>query len=111
MQYRHRLRKIRTSKETKQFTLNNRFLKHFYMLIKTTSKEKSEQDVIAFIIISSLLFLFTFSMIVLKFQDIIFGLILGLLISSIPYMVLQIRLRKLRFLMGEEFLSIVQSLT
>jgi hypothetical protein len=35
-------------------------------------------------------------MIVLKFHDIVFGVISGLLVASIPYMLLQLKLRNLR---------------
>ncbi|MDC3424304.1 hypothetical protein NC797_07250 [Aquibacillus sp. 3ASR75-11] len=110
-QYKYRLRKIRTENNKSHVEFSSPFMKHIYLLAKTTSKENSEQDVISFVVITVLLFSFSFLMIFLKFNDAFFGLVIGLLIGSIPYMLLQIRLRKLRFLMGGEFLAIVQSLT
>ncbi|MFC0273782.1 hypothetical protein ACFFIX_20555 [Metabacillus herbersteinensis] len=111
-QYRNRLRKVRADRTpSTTFQYRQPLVKHIYLLIKTTSKEKSEQEVLSFLVITSLLFLFMTTLVFIQFKDIFFAAILGALVGMIPYMVLQLRLRKLRFLMGTEFLSIVQSLT
>ncbi len=112
LQYRYRLRKIRTdSSLSKDIQSRNPFMQHIYLLIKTTSKERSEQDVLSFVILSSLMFLFTTIVSFINFRDAFFSLCLGVLVGIIPYMVLQIRLRKMRFLLGTEFLYIVRILT
>ncbi|MCM3443575.1 MULTISPECIES: hypothetical protein [Metabacillus] len=112
IQYKNRLRKVRASlTNTKSVEFKHPFMKHIYLVIKTTSKDKSEGDVLAFFVITIGLFLFTFCFLVFNFHDIFLGLIMGVLVGAIPYMVLQVKLRKLRFLMGEEFLMIVQTLT
>ncbi|MBF0706736.1 hypothetical protein IQ283_08960 (plasmid) [Alkalihalobacillus hwajinpoensis] len=111
-QYLNRLRKIRaTEQKNTAIEYENRFLKHIYLLIKTTSKQNTEMNVVSFLIVSTLLFLFSTFIVVLKYQDAFLGVILGTLVSIVPYMMLHIKLRKLRFLMGNEFLPIVHSLT
>lgn len=111
-QYRYRLRKIRSEGTVaKKIQYRNPALRHLYLLIKTTSSEKSDNNVAWFVAITVLLFLFSGFITVFKFHDVLFGLVIGLLVGSIPYLLLQIKLRKLRFLMGEEFISILQALT
>lgn len=113
-QYQHlnRLRKLRNVQEKSETrSYKNSFFRHLYLLINTTSKAESEQNVLAFMVISTSLFIGTFTMIILYIGDILFSVLIGLLVASIPYMLLQVRLRKLRFLMGQEFLNILQVLT
>lgn len=112
LNYKNRLRKVRSSLTNEKTTeFNHPFMKHIYLLIKTTSKEKTENDVAAFIIITGSLFLITVGYILFNFHDIVLALTIGVIVGFIPYMTLQVRLIKLRYLMGEDFLSIVQTLT
>lgn len=111
-QYLNRLRKIRSTEKTaSSVEYDNKFLKHLYLLIKTTSKQNTELNVVSFLVTTILLFIFTFIIVVMKYQDGFLALTLGALISAIPYMMLHIKLRKLRYLMGNEFLPIVHALT
>lgn len=110
IQHRYRLRKIRTTKSFKEKQYTNPVFKHIYFLLKTTSKEKKEQDLVAFLTVTGCLFLFSLTFIFLSFRDLVFALILALLIALIPYMILQIKLRTLRYAVGEEFLTVVQIL-
>lgn len=110
MQYRYRLRKNRTYKEVKERQYNNPILKHIFFLVKATSKEKTETDILSFMVISISLLVFTVVVSFMTFGDIFFAAILGLMVAVVPYMTLQLRLKNLRSLVGEEFLGIVQSL-
>jgi len=109
-QQRYRLRKIRTTKTVKEKQYNNPFFKHIYFLLKTTSKEKKEQDILAFIIVTVSAFTFTLVFSFLSFGDLFFSVFLGVLVGLIPYMMLQIRLRNLRYAVGGDFLGIIQVL-
>ena len=110
MQYLYRLRKVRANTKIKERHYEHPFLKHIYMLLKTTAKEKKENDVISFFVISGSLSLFTIISTFISFRDVLFSLILGLLVGSIPYMFLQVRLRSLRYQISTDFLGIVQVL-
>ncbi|WP_078557290.1 hypothetical protein [Bacillus alkalicellulosilyticus] len=109
--YRNRLRKMRAIKMGTSYSFKNPALKHIYLLIKTTSKENTDQNVFSYIVITLFLFGFTFITIFIKFFDFFLAFLLGALIAIIPYMLLQIKLRKLRFVMGGEFLAFIQNLT
>ncbi|WP_209124352.1 hypothetical protein [Alkalihalobacillus sp. BA299] len=109
-QQRYRLRKIRTTKTVKEKQYTNPFIRHIYFLLKTTSKEKKEQDILAFFIVTSCAFIFTLIFSFLSFGDLFFAFFLAILVGLIPYMILQIRLRNLRYSVGSDFLSIIQML-
>ncbi|MBU7595891.1 hypothetical protein [Metabacillus halosaccharovorans] len=112
LHYKNRLRKIRMALENEKTTeYRHPLMKHIFLLIKTTSKESTDNDVLAFWAFTSTLSIFTSGFLLYNFHDIILAITMGLIVGSIPYMILQVRLRKLRYLMGEEFLTIVQTLT
>lgn len=113
-QYQHlnRLRKLKgTPKESRTLAYKHPFFRHLFLLINTTSKSKSGNDIRSFFITTISLFVGSCLMSILYIGDILFSVSLGLIVASIPYMLLQVRLRKLRFLMGQEFLNILQTLT
>jgi len=110
MQYRYRIRRNKTYKEVKQKQYDHPLLKHIYFLIKTTSKEKSATDILSFVIITSMLFIFSLVVSVLLFGDVIFSIFISLLVAIIPYMGLHLRLRNIRSKVGDEFLNVVQTL-
>ncbi|WP_066412855.1 hypothetical protein [Sutcliffiella cohnii] len=109
IQNRYRLRKIR-NRNVQEKHYKNPIFKHIYFLLKTTSKEDKEQDILAFMIVtvSAFLFIFTFSF--LSFRDMVFSMVIATLVGLIPYMILQIRLRNLRHIVSNDFLTIVQTL-
>lgn len=110
-QYRSRLRIIRTENELSTKRSHHPFLKHIYMLVKSTSKSKSNGDVAAFYIISALILAFTFFTAYIKFSDWIGALIISICIGAVPYLALQMKLRMIRNQVSEEILSIVQTIT
>ncbi|WP_026801338.1 hypothetical protein [Pontibacillus halophilus] len=109
--YRFRLRKNRAEIAKEQYEYTHPFLKHLYLLINTTSKSSNEQSVLSFLVITSMLFISSGAFMFFKYQDPVLSFIVGALTASIPYMFMQLRLRKLRYTMGQEFLSIIQQLT
>lgn len=111
MQYRYRIRRNKTYKEVKQKQYDHPLLKHIYFLIKATSKEKSATDILSFVVVTVILFMFSLVVSLLSFGDVVFSVFLSLLVSLIPYMGLQLRLRSIRGKVSDEFLNVVQTLT
>lgn len=110
--YRYRIRKVRSNVEfSKTDSYKNPILKHLNLLIKTTRDERNEYDVVVFLTITSLLAVISCIFMLFVFGDILVSFVFGLLIGCIPYLVLRLRLNKIRYLMSLEFLSIVQNLT
>jgi hypothetical protein len=110
-QYRSRLRIIRTENQLSTKRIHHPFFKHIYMLVKSTSKSKSNGDVAAFYIISALILAFTFFASYIKFSDWIGALVIAICIGAVPYLALQMKLRMIRNQVSEEILSIVQTIT
>ncbi|MGG1594789.1 hypothetical protein [Terribacillus saccharophilus] len=108
--YKYRLRKMRIESTVKDtdITHNGAFLNHIQMLINATKNEKSEQDVGSFFVTSMLLLVVTTVMTFIAFKDVVLAIALGFLIATIPYLFLQIKLRKIRSAMSGEFRELVQ---
>ncbi|KAA6446914.1 hypothetical protein [Bacillus swezeyi] len=111
----YRLRKAKSSSlrnvTSSSVKKNSALLRHIEILIRATSANKSENQLFSFITVSISLFVFGFLIMLLSLQDFVVALIVGVLISTIPYLLLQIKLRKIRFVMSNEFLNVLQSLT
>jgi hypothetical protein len=86
-------------------------LQHLNILIRTTRGSNTEKQVEMFILFSGLLGIFSAVFVILIFRDIFIASIFGFLLASIPYLFLRLRLNKIRHLMSNEFLFIVQRLT
>jgi len=110
-QYRSRLRIIKTENEFKTKRIEHPFFRHVYLLIKATSSSKSNGDVAAFYVVTSLLSGFTFVVAFLKFQDWIGALLIAACIGAIPYLALQMKLRIVRNSVSDEILTIIQTIT
>ncbi len=110
MQHRYRLRKSRANKKMTERQYNNPVLKHIFFLIKTTSKEKKEHDVIAFVTVTGILTVFGLMFSIFTTGDIVLSVFLAVLIGSLPYMLLRIRLQSIRYTTGTEMLNIIQIL-
>ena len=108
-QHMYRLRKIRMNAAKEQETYANPLLNHLFLLNKAV--RKGEGDVLSFLITTVLLFVATFSFTIYQFTDFVLSLVISILASLVPYLFLVMRLQKLRHLMEEDFLNIVQSLT
>lgn len=108
--YKYRLRKMRIESTVKEndTVQKGAFLSHIQMLIKATKNEKTDQDVASFFVTSGLLFIVTTIMLFIAFKDIVLAIAMGFLIATIPYLFLQIKLRKIRSAMSEEFRELVQ---
>lgn len=109
--YRYRIRKIQSKTTISNTEYNNRFFKHLQLLIRTTREEKSDFDVTAFLALSGLLGVSVGLFILITFGDILVAAVFGLLLSLIPYLFLRMRLSNIRYVMGQEFLALVQELT
>ncbi|WP_163537295.1 hypothetical protein [Gracilibacillus sp. YIM 98692] len=111
-QWRYRLQKRKGNqygKEQKKIN-SHPIAQHIVLLIKTTSTGRDKMDVTSFLVLSGFLFIVPFSSILLMYHDLFFALFAGSLLGLIPYMILHIRLRKLRFVVGESFLNLIQDL-
>lgn len=111
MNYKYRIRKVRSKVSLTKPSYKHPFMKHLNLLIKTTREERNDYDLEIFLIVSGLTGLLGGLFIVFAFGDIFIGTIFGALLLLIPYLMLQLRLNKNRYLMSMEFLHIVQRLT
>ncbi|MEI2356705.1 hypothetical protein [Mesobacillus zeae] len=110
--YKYRIRKVRNKVEfTHSTTYSNPLLAHLNLLIKTTREERNEYDVILFITLSGMMGLFTAVFMIFAFGDVLVAAGFGILLLLIPYLMLRLKLNKIRFVMNLEFLNIVQRLT
>lgn len=110
--YKHRIRKVRNKTEYSQPTsYKNPLLNHLYLLIRTTSEERNQNEVLVFISISVMLGAFSSLFIFFSFGDILVSGIFFLLMATIPYLFLRLKLNNIRHLMSGDFLFIVQRLT
>lgn len=111
LNYKYRIRKVRSKVSLAKTSYKNPLMKHLNLLIKTTREERNENDVEIFLVLSGMIGFFGGLFILFAFGDILIAFIFGLLLSLIPYLMLQLRLNKIRYLMSMEFLHIVQRLT
>lgn len=108
-----RLRKMQMNEQMDK-TLDHLspFIRHFYLLIESTSKEKGDYKLASFFISSGMLFLTTAVVIFFNVkQDFVLSIMLGFLAGTIPYGYLHVRLKSIRNTVGNELLSVVQALT
>lgn len=108
--FRSRLRKNRSKQKSKPIYERKGFYKHVFFVIKSNREKADESDVFIFFLISGLMAIFMFSLVVVKFHDAFLGVVIGLFTGSLPYLILQIRLRNLRKTVGNKLTSIVQTL-
>lgn len=108
-------RRIRSHKGKAVLLENEAFkhpmLKHLQILLKTTQKKDENPDVKMFVSISVIFGAFSTVLLFIATKDLFFALIIGALLALVPYIILRLRLNKLRHLMSIEFLNIVQRLT
>lgn len=111
MQYKYRLRKKRASSELAAINYEHPFLQHLYFLINTTSKEKKENDILSFLITTILLMLASLVILLFMMHDMFSAVVVTIAIGFLPYLILQIRLRNIRFAVSKDFLETIQVLT
>ncbi len=110
--YKYRIRRIKKNLDVKESQVsNNPLIKHVSLLIRTTSDKRNELDAQVFVLFSVLIGFTMFILFFMALHDLVVSVIFGLLLSSIPYIFLRLKLNKIRYLMSLEFLSIVQRLT
>lgn len=109
--YKYRIRKVRSKVAISSTVYKNPLLKHLNLLIKTTREERNEYDVQVFLILSGMIGLFSGIFILFSFGDVLVAVVFGGLLLLIPYLILRVRLNKIRYYMSLEFLHIVQRLT
>lgn len=111
MQYKYRLRKRRANNDLQRIDYNHPFLRHLFFLINTTSKEQKENDIFSFLLITFLLMVASFIILIFMLHDLFSAVTLTLAIGFLPYLILQIKLRNIRFSVGKDFIETIQSLT
>lgn len=107
-----RLKKVNTLKHnSKKVIFEHPVLKHVQLLIKATNTGKTEKEITAFLIVTTFLFGFVFLFSYFNFHDLFLSIGLSLLSAIVPYLVLQVKLRKMRMEINDEFLNLTRSLT
>ncbi|MBU8908057.1 hypothetical protein [Desertibacillus haloalkaliphilus] len=109
-----RLRRSRSKfQDKKSFESLSPFLKHIHLLVDTVSNDKGEKayGVLSFFFISGFLFVLTFVFLFMNMNDIILTILISLFAASIPYLVLQVKLKGIRNSVGNELLTVIQQLT
>lgn len=110
--YKYRIRRIKKNIDVKESQVSrNPLVKHISLLIRTTSDNRNELDAQIFILFSGIFGFSMFLLFLIALHDLVVAAIFGLLLSTIPYIFLRLKLNKIRYLMSLEFLSIVQRLT
>ncbi|MEK5056389.1 hypothetical protein MHH96_23750 [Niallia sp. FSL K6-0212] len=110
--YKYRIRRIKSGNASPEsHTYKHPFFKHISLLIRTTSNHRSDNDTGVFLLFTALLGLTSFAFIYYLIKDFVIALLFGLLLMTVPYLMLRIKLNKLRYVMSTEFLSMVQKLT
>jgi Flp pilus assembly protein TadB len=115
----HRFRaKLKTQKvQYKKVNLAEKakLYRHIYFLLESVSSSDKKSDsqsinVFNFIIFCCSLGLITMVLLVVKFQDAFLGLIIGSVVSLVPYMYLNVRLKNMRNTVGDQITNIVEIL-
>lgn len=110
--YRYRIRKVRSmTLISNQNEYKSPLMRHLYLLIRTTKEERNDWDVPIFMFFSGLVGVISSLFIGFIINDLVIAIVLGALLALIPYLFLRLKLSNIRYLMGQEFLSIVQKLT
>lgn len=114
--YRSKLRRARMFSEEIPLSKRSPFYRNIYFLLEAVrpSKKNSSQtnhlNVYTFFLISFLLGFLTLVLIVVKFQDAFIGIIIGGMVSMIPYVTLQVHLRNSRNAVGNQLTETVEVL-
>ncbi|MFP7442556.1 hypothetical protein SFC50_02515 [Bacillus infantis] len=111
--YRSQVRKAKIA--TTEVPINKRspLYRHIYFLLASVKKadtksQKWTMGVSTFIVLSLLIGFLTFSLILVKYQDAFLGLIIGTVVSIIPYIILHVQLRNTRNAVGNQLTEIVE---
>jgi hypothetical protein len=110
MNYRIRVRKVKTQNALKDAQESNLLIRHIKLLLQTVSNSRSNNYTTTFILGSFILFFFTFTLIVINLHDVIVAALIGAFTGLIPYLLLRIRLRAIQTSVGNELTPIVQIL-
>jgi hypothetical protein len=89
--------------------------RHIYFLLESVSSSDKKNDsqsinVFNFIIFCCSLGIITMVLLVVKFQDAFLGLIIGSIVTLVPYMFLNVRLKNMRNTVGDQITNIVEIL-
>lgn len=110
--YRYRIRTVRNQVSSEVIkNYQNPFVQNINILLRTTRKGTEPVNVQMFLGLSGIMGVASWIFILYIMGDIVIATIASGLIASIPYLVLQLRLSKVRYAMSNDFLQIVQSLT
>ncbi|NLP52201.1 hypothetical protein [Bacillus sp. RO1] len=111
MRYRSKLKRSRAfSKNEKPLEERSPLYRHIYFLLKSSNDEGGEHVVSNFFFLSGLLFVAILCFSVVKFEDLVISLIFAILVSIIPYTILQIKLRSARNTIGNQVNKVTEML-
>lgn len=110
IRYRSKLKKTRITHIEKPLDERNTLFRHIYFLLKASNEKNNSTQVNNFIFITLLMLIVVTSFSLWKFNDLVIGLIFGVLVSIIPYMLLQIKLRSTRNTVGNQISNITETL-
>ncbi|MCY7454242.1 hypothetical protein [Bacillus altitudinis] len=108
----YRFRKMQVDSPAHLGILNkSNFTKHLDKLIKTTSsKDFNGQETFRFMLITSVCFLSGATIAAATIKDLFVSFVIGLLMSSIPYLILRIKLQNMRYEMTKEFSIVLKTI-
>lgn len=110
--YRYRIRKTRNQVKFKfPPSYKNPILKHIQLLLRTTARDNNYADVPIFLTITGLTCVISAVFVYFMIRDFVVAVLLGMLVSLIPYLLKRLKLNKLRYIVNEEFLTLMQRLT
>jgi len=116
VRYRSKLNKSQVTNNTIPLSKRSKLYRHIYFLLQSlnvTSKKESITDsigVLGFLYSSGTIGLFTFVLVVVKFNDAFLGLLLGGIVSVIPYIFLLVKLKNTQNAVANELIQIIELL-
>lgn len=114
--YRSQLKRSRMVKKEIPLSKRSSFYRHIYFLLQSLRVSKDSKtntdalNVYGFISFCGLLGILTLILVVIKFNDAFVGLLIGAIVSLIPYAILLVRLRNTRNAVGNQLTEIVEIL-
>lgn len=96
-------RHLRAAKEKKEYT--NKLVQHIELLFLVVNRKSTHKQVKDLLALTGILFMTTFILGLVINQDIVFNLFIALLVASIPYTILWLRVKNYQLTVGMLFLE------
>lgn len=115
LRYRSQLKQTQLTSPSIPLSKRSKLYRHVYFLLQSlnVSSKRENPDsigVYGFLYFSGAIGLFTFVLIVVKFHDAFLGLIIGGVISLIPYIIILVKLKTTQNTIGNELTNIIELL-